>query len=76
MLLNIIKPHYFIIAFAVGMLYVYLTTPRPEIVEKFPSPFNAGTIKYKEEDNNRCFVFNAKKTECPLDKTLIKQQPA
>lgn len=73
MLLKVIKPHYFIVAFAIGMFYVYITAPRPEIVEKFPSPYNAGSIKYK--NNNSCYIFSSNKTECPINESLIKRQP-
>jgi hypothetical protein len=74
MLLNIIKPFYFFISFAIGILFVYLLTPKPEIVYKFPSPYNSGSVVYKDK-NDTCYIYKATREECPLDSSLIKQQP-
>lgn len=41
---------------------------------KFPSPYNAGNITYKDKGSN-CYKYEATKTECPKDKGLIKEQP-
>jgi hypothetical protein len=41
---------------------------------KFPSPNNAGTITYRDEEEN-CYKYKAERVECPLDKSLIKPQP-
>jgi len=73
-LLSKIHPFYFILAFAIGILYCYLTKPKPTIVVKFPSPTNAGKLVYKHDDES-CFKFEASKVECPMDKNLIKPQP-
>lgn len=69
-----IKPTYFFISFAIGILFVYILSPKPEIVMKFPSPYNAGSVVYRDK-NDTCYKYNASKTECPLDKNLIKPQP-
>ena len=73
-LLSKIHPFYFILAFAIGILYCYVTKPVPNIIVKFPSPTNAGKVVYKNEDES-CFKFQASKVECPRDKHLIKAQP-
>lgn len=73
-MLSKIHPFYFIAAFAVGLFYCYLTHPKPELVVKFPSPYNAGDIVYKDADDS-CFKYKADKVECPLDRSLIKPQP-
>jgi len=72
-LLSNISPFYFFLAFAVGILFCYLTKPKPQMVIKFPSPLNAGKVVYKEDDS--CFTFQASKVSCPMDKSLIKPQP-
>lgn len=69
-----LKPLYFFIAFAVGLLYCYVSKPKPQIVVKFPSPTNAGRITYKNDDGS-CYKFEANKEACPIDKNLIKPQP-
>ena len=69
-----IDPFYFFLSLGVGFLIVYLITPPPQVVVKFPSPYNAGKVTYGDKTQG-CFVFDAKSTECPLDKSLIKPQP-
>jgi hypothetical protein len=65
---------YFFISLAVGLLLCYIYNPKPDMVVKFPSPFNAGNIIYKDK-GDACYKFNASKVSCPRDKSLIKQQP-
>lgn len=64
----------FIIAFGVGIFYCYVTTPPPQVVVKFPTPFNAGSILYKDKADT-CYKYSAQDVACPRDKTLIKPQP-
>lgn len=77
MQLNLIKsisPFYFFIAFAVGLFVVYITNPPPNIVVKFPTPYNAGKILYKDKSDN-CYKYTATKVDCPSDTKLVKSQP-
>lgn len=69
-----IHPLSFFLSFGIGLLIVYMYAPRPEVVVKFPSPFNAGTIKYKDKNDN-CYVIKSEGATCPSDKSLIKPQP-
>lgn len=69
-----INPLYFILAFAVGLLYCYITKPKPTVIVKFPSPVNSGKVTYKKEDGS-CYKYKADKDTCPADKSLIKAQP-
>jgi hypothetical protein len=69
-----IQPLYFFIAFAIGLLLCYITNPKPDIVMKFPSPYNAGQVIYKDKANT-CYKYQADKVSCPTDKALIKPQP-
>jgi hypothetical protein len=66
---------YFFLAFTVGLLITYIYQPKPQVIVKFPSPINAGKIVYKNEKSDECFVFEAEKKECPIEKGLIKPQP-
>lgn len=70
-----IDPLYFFISFAVGLFIFYIYHPKPDVVMKFPSPYNAGQIEYKDDDSQSCFKYQASKVQCPVDKTLIKAQP-
>lgn len=74
MLLQKIQPTYFFLSFAIGILFVYILSPTPEVIVKFPSPHNAGSIKYRD-NNDTCYVYQADKVECPFDQGLIKPQP-
>lgn len=69
-----IRPLYFFLAFAVGIFFCYITNPKPEVVLKFPSPFNAGKITYHDKANT-CYKYEANKVDCPVDQALIKDQP-
>lgn len=64
----------FIIAFGVGLLYVYLAHPPQKVVVKYPTPFNAGKVTYKDKSEN-CFQFVATKVKCPEDKSKVEKQP-
>lgn len=73
-MLSKIHPIYFIIAFTAGLFFCYLMHPKPQVVMKFPSPYNAGRVTYKGEDES-CYKIKADKVECPVDRSLIKAQP-
>lgn len=72
--LELIHVGWFIAAFAVGILYVYLKKPEAKIVLKFPTPYNAGKITYKDKSDT-CYRYKAEKTSCPLDKSKVVPQP-
>ena len=74
MLFKKIQPLYFFLAFAIGLLLCYVTNPKPEVIVKFPSPYNAGQIIYKDKADS-CYKYNVSKVTCPTDKSLIKPQP-
>lgn len=65
----------FIIAFAAGIFFIYMFTPPPNVVVKFPTPWNAGHVVYTGDNPNTCFVYKASKTSCPIDESLIRPQP-
>lgn len=70
-LLDHIDPLYFLVALCLGLLYTYLTAPQPQIVIKYPTPFNAGKITYMDQ-NDVCYKYQMKKVECPTDRSKIK----
>jgi hypothetical protein len=53
----------FIIAFAFGMFFVYINTPKPKIVIKYPTPDNASNVTYQDPAKN-CYKYEATKVEC------------
>lgn len=58
-----ISLHYFIISFALGILVVYLLAPAPDVVVRFPTPYNAGKVTY-EDRAGTCYQYSATKVEC------------
>lgn len=56
----------FLLAFAVGILYVYLKQPPYTVIKTYPTPDNAGKIVYTDSANN-CFIYTYEKTECTKD---------
>ena len=70
------KPNWiaFFIAFAIGIVLVYISTPAPTVVYKFPTPYNAGKVVYRDDAQN-CYKFAVDTVKCPADKSLIKPQP-
>ena len=74
MLLGNIRPLWFFLAFGIGLLMCYVLTPAPEVVIKFPSPYNAGQVMYRDKAKT-CFTYDATEVTCPRDKATIKPQP-
>tara|TARA_B100001057_G_C22540168_1_gene829277 strand:+ start:203 stop:439 length:237 start_codon:yes stop_codon:yes gene_type:complete len=66
---NII-PIYFFISFFIGLFFVYLSTPTPNIIIKYPTPDNAGKIVYKDE-SDVCYKYISKEVKCPSDSKKI-----
>lgn len=66
-----IDPLIFLIALCIGLFYTYVTSPPPEIVIKYPTPFNAGKITYVDK-NNVCYKYRIQKVNCPMDKSKIR----
>lgn len=64
----------FIIAFAIGLFYVYISAPPRHVVVKFPTPYNAGKVIY-QDDAETCFKYKAQELQCPSDKKKILKQP-
>ena len=70
-----IRPLWFFLAFGIGLLACYLMAPAPEVVIKFPSPYNAGEIVYRDEKTDSCFVYEADKVDCKAAGDKVKSQP-
>lgn len=65
---------WFLVSFAVGVLYVYLVKPQPFIVYKYPTPYNAGKVTYSDNVGN-CYKFKVETVECPKDRSHVEAQP-
>lgn len=63
----------FIIAFSIGMFYVYIAAPKPKIVIKYPTPYNATKIVYRN-DNDICYKYTVDEIKCSdsaIDQPII-----
>lgn len=54
---------YFFIAFIAGIFYVYLDSPKPRIIIKYPTPYNTEKLTYKGLGDD-CYKFNVNEVEC------------
>jgi hypothetical protein len=74
MFLKFISVKVFLISFAIGILFVYLSNPTPTIIYVYPTPDNVERIEYIDKASN-CFKFKADEVKCPADRNLIKKIP-
>ena len=74
MVFGVIRPFYFFAAFAAGLLFCYVFTPAPQVVVKFPSPYNADSVVYRDKADT-CYKYAAEKVSCPIARSIIKPQP-
>ena len=69
-MLRQLHPVAFVIAFCVGILYVYTVQPEPTVVVKFPTPYNAGQQVYTDKAGT-CYTYQADQVACPADKKAV-----
>jgi len=60
-ILDKIDTFWFLTSLCVGLLIVYCTTPTPDIIIKYPTPFNAHKLVFKDDVDK----FNTKEISCP-----------
>lgn len=53
----------FFIAFFLGLIYVYLSAPKQRVIIKYPTPYNANKLIYKNE-NEFCYKYIAEEVKC------------
>lgn len=55
---------YFLISFAVGILYIYLTEDYKKVIILYPTPDNVDKYVYVDKSKN-CFNYDLQKIDCP-----------
>ena len=64
----------FIISLSIGIFFCYITVQKPEIVIKYPTPENAGSVIYVDESDN-CYKYSVKEVNCPDDMKSVIDNP-
>ena len=64
-----IQPFWFFLSLCLGLFYVYITTPNPEIIMKYPTPENANNSIF-DDDSNNCYKFITKEVDCPKNEDI------
>lgn len=57
----------FLISFAVGLLYIYLTDDYKKVIVVYPTPMNKEKQIYVDKANN-CFKYKLKEGNCSSNK--------
>jgi hypothetical protein len=53
----------FVVSFAVGMFFVYMSPIEHKTVLVYPTPFNVKKLQYKDK-SGQCFRFSSEEVEC------------
>lgn len=59
-----IDTFWFLISLCIGLLLVYCSTPLPDVIIKYPTPYNAHNMVFKDDVDN-CYKFNTDVVNCP-----------
>lgn len=63
---------YFLIAVALTFLILYITSPKPKIILKYPSLKNKVSDLYVD-DNNICYRYHRTEVKCPSSKGIFSK---
>ena len=54
---------YLVVSFCIGIGYIYIVTPPPTVIRKFPSPYNTKNLIYRDQEHN-CYKYKHEKVTC------------
>ena len=63
MIFDFLHPFAFLTALAIGIFYIYITTPPKRIVYKYPTPDNVNKILYRD-DAGTCYKYKMIESPC------------
>jgi len=66
MLENFLNFKAFLISFAAGLLYIYLTDDYKKVIVVYPTPINIEKNIFMDKSNN-CFKYRLSEATCPND---------
>lgn len=69
-ILDSIDPLVFLISLFVGLAYAYFSSPEPQVVIKYPTPFNIKDTIYRDK-NGVCYKYKIREVDCPNDRSKI-----
>ena len=64
----------FILSLCVGVFFVYLTIPNPDVILVYPNPDNTEKLLFKD-DAGVCHKFIPREVKCPADLSKIRKYP-
>ena len=65
-----IDPLVFLISLFIGLVYSYLTSPKPEVIIKYPTPYNIKDTIYRD-NRGICYRYKIREVDCPKDSTKV-----
>lgn len=64
----------FILSFALGVFYIYMSLPTRRVVTVYPTQDNTDHFNFKDKAHN-CFRFEQKEKICPANDDALKTIP-
>lgn len=64
----------FIISFAIGVFYIYISLPKQRVVTVYPTQDNADFFNFSDKAHN-CFKFEQEMKTCPANDDQLKTIP-
>jgi hypothetical protein len=72
--LRLINWKVFFVSFILGIIFITYYSPDRRTIYVYPTPETVGEVQYRDAAGN-CFEMQEEKTQCPANKTEIKQIP-
>ena len=64
---------YLFISLFIGFFLVYITSPKPTVIVKYPTVKNAGKILY-EDNNGVCYKYKAVEVNCKNNNIILEEE--
>lgn len=70
-----LNPLVFLIAFGIGVIFVYLYKEPPKIVFKHPTPENIANTIFRNQKTGSCYKYRMTAIPCPPEEDDISDIP-
>jgi hypothetical protein len=64
----------FIISLAIGIFFVYISSPENRVLFIYPNPDNVDTYLFKDKTDT-CYKYKSNEIKCPERESLIMKYP-